>query len=141
MTERSRIYDAEISVAFWLDGVFVHTRHMADREVATLSPPPPEERNLEVEHKQLMLQLADHPDPHMRILAHMSSRQFELSERITDLVTEVREGFAALNSKVEQGVRDLKTQVAQLDKDFIELEEEVDDHERRLNGSAHPTDS
>lgn len=109
---------------------------MVDRQAETLRPPAPE-RDLDEEHKQLVVQLADHPDPKVRILAHISTRQFELSERLSAMQKVVDEGFAAM----KEGFRDLKDRVNALDNGFTDVEERTSALEgiHSLNGSSSPT--
>lgn len=114
---------------------------MVDREAVTLTPPPPAERDLEAEHKALTLQLADHPDPKVRILAHISTRQFDLSERLSSLEREIRSGFGSLQSALNQTKRDLGDKIDKLDKDFIDVDERTSELERHsLNGGSSPAD-
>lgn len=112
---------------------------MADREAETLSPPP-SERDFEAEHKALTVELADHPDPRVRILAHLSTRQFELSERMTTMQRDISEGFAELKRVISETRRDLGDKIDKLDEGFIDVEERTEVLERRsLNGSSFPT--
>ncbi len=117
---------------------------MVDRDATTLSPPPPappEKRDLDAEHKQLTLELADHPDPKVRILAHISTRQFELSERVSALQTSVNEGLEALGRQMSEGFRDMRDRIAALDTGFTDIEERTSNLEERrsLNGSSSQT--
>lgn len=117
--------------------VFVHNARMVDREASTLVPPPPAEKpDLDAQHKQLVQMLADHPDPHMRILAHISSRQFEMSERISDLTKMVEEKMSGLSAQLQ----DVKDRVLALDEGFVDIEERTSDLEKRpyQNGSSYP---
>lgn len=45
--------------------------------------------------------LLSHSDPHVRIIAHMSERQLAMHYLLTDIRREMRDGFSALNEKVE----------------------------------------
>lgn len=114
---------------------------MVDREAATAPPPAPVEQEEDVAYKQLILQLADHPDPQVRVLAHISNRQFELSERLSALQRSIDDGFENLKLKMEQGFRDLKDRVAALDEGFIDVEERTSTLEahHHLNGNSSPT--
>lgn len=113
---------------------------MVDREAATMRPPPPEQRDMEAEHKALTLELADHPDPKVRILAHLSTRQFELSERLADLARSTRDGFDELKREMRQGFSDLKDKVLELDNGFTDVEERTslleEQHPNSLNGNS-----
>ncbi len=115
---------------------------MVDRDSRTLSPPPPSaERDMDAEHKQLTLELADHPDPRVRILAHLSTRQFEISERLSMMEQTVAKGFEEVGRKISEGFRDLRDKVDALDQGFMDVEERTSALEVRhpLNGSSSPT--
>lgn len=114
---------------------------MADREAETMSPPPPApERDLNAEHKGLIIELADHPDPKVRILAHLSTRQFELSERMSAMQRDITEGFAEIKRILSETKRDLGDKIDKLDEGFTDVEERTEQLERRsLNGSSFPT--
>ncbi len=116
---------------------------MFAREADTMSPPPPDRlhaRDFEAEHKALIVELADHPDPKVRILAHLSTRQFELSERLSTMQRDVVEGFAELKRLFNETKRDLGDKIDKLDQGFTDVEERTEELERRsLNGSSVPT--
>jgi uncharacterized phage infection (PIP) family protein YhgE len=114
---------------------------MVDREAVTLTPPPPADRDLDAEHKALTVQLADHPDPKVRILAHISTRQFDLSERLSAMQQEIKDGFASLKSTLDQTKRDLGDKIDKLDRDFVDVDERTTELERHsLNGGSAPAD-
>lgn len=116
----------------------VHNGEMVDREAKTLTPPPPEDPD--TVHKRLIKQLADHEDPRVRILAHISTRQFELSERITDMQSSLNAGFDELKRHVAQMGRDLGDKIDKLDEGFVDVEERTSILEKReANGSSAPT--
>ncbi len=113
-----------------------------DRE--TSNPPPPEQRDLDAEHRGLIELLANHPDPKVRVLAHISTRQFELSERLSDMQRSMTTGFSELTREMRDGFIGLKDKVDALDEGFKEVEErteDLEDHVRghSLNGSSSPT--
>lgn len=108
---------------------------MVDRAAQTLPPPDSAERDLDAEHRKLIEVLFDSPDPKVRILAHMSNRQFELSERLTTLERMIADGFASLNSKVDQMGRDLGDKIDVLDDGFKDVEDRTTSLEK-LNGSS-----
>ncbi len=124
---------------------------MVDRDVRTLVPPPPSDKpDHDAQHKQLIQLLADHPDPHMRILAHISSRQFELSERISDLTKMFHEKTDALTTQLGQHSRDVvdqfnevKKHLSALDDGFVEIEDRTSELEKNrtyTNGSSYPVE-
>jgi hypothetical protein len=118
----------------------MHNGPMVDRETVTPPPSAPVERDLDAEHKRLITELADHPDAKVRILSHISTRQFELSERMTAMMQTMDKGFAEMKRQVNEGFRDLRDQVAKLDDGFTDIEERTEELERhRLNGSSSPT--
>ncbi len=53
------------------------------------------------EQRALTVALTNHPDPHVRLVAHMSERQLSLNELITAVRFEMREGFKALGVKID----------------------------------------
>lgn len=113
---------------------------MVDRDAITLTPPPPAERDLEAEHKALVTQLADHPDPKVRVLAHISTRQFELSERMSAMQQAIDRGFESLQRQMSEGFTNLKDRIAALDEGYTDVEERTSIlEEERLNGSSSPT--
>ncbi len=112
---------------------------MVDREAETMNPPPPG-RDLDAEHRALTLQIADHPDPRVRILAHISTRQFELSERLSTMQRELAEGLSDIKRALSETKRDLGDKIDKLDEGFMDVEERTEELERRsLNGSSFPT--
>lgn len=106
-----------------------------------MAPPPPVESDLDRAHRDLAQRLADHEDPKVRILAHMSTRQFELSERISEMQQSIRDGFGAMQSSLDQTKRDLGDKIDKLDRDFIDVDERTTELERHsLNGGSAPAD-
>jgi len=111
---------------------------MVDREAATLTPPPPTpaESDLDRAHKSLAQQLANHEDPKVRILAHISNRQFDLSERLSTLQQNINDGFAKLQKALDQTQRDLGDKIDKLDEGYTDVEERTSELERSYNGSS-----
>lgn len=113
---------------------------MVDREAATLTPPPPAEveSDLDRAHRNLARQLADHADPKVRILAHISNRQFDLSERLSSMQQDIRDGFAKLQNSLGETKRDLGDKIDRLDAGYTEVEERTTELERHspYNGSS-----
>ena len=128
---------------FLLAHGIVHNGGMVDRDATTLTPPPPAEQDPEAKHKALINELAEHPDPRVRILAHISTRQFELSERMTSMQQDIKQGFDGLKRQVDDGFRDLRDKVAALDEGFTDVEERTTaleaDKNHHLNGSSSTT--
>lgn len=127
---------------FLLAHGIVHNGGMVDRDATTLTPPPPAEQDPEAKHKALVNELAEHPDPRVRILAHISTRQFELSERMTSMQQSIDQGFEGLKSKMNEGFRDLRDKVAALDEGFTDVEDRTTALEKErghLNGSSSTT--
>ncbi len=117
--------------------VIVHNAVMVDRNATT--PPPPMPASTEVEHKAITIELADHPDPRARVLAHISTRQFELSERVTDLQKHIDSKFDELHRLLSQEFRDVKEKIAALDSGYIELDARTENLEKtHMNGSSSP---
>ncbi len=115
----------------------MHNAVMVDRN-ATM-PPPPMPASTEVEHKAVTIELADHPDPHVRVLAHISTRQFDLSERINDLQKHIDAKFDELHRLLGQEFRDVKARIAELDRGYIELDGRTEALEKtQMNGSSFP---
>ena len=114
---------------------------MVDRDATTLTPPPPAEQDPEAKHKALVNELAEHPDPRVRILAHISTRQFELSERQSAMQQSIDQGFKDLHNKIDDGFRTLRDKVAALDEGFTDVEERTKalEEEHHLNGSSSAT--
>lgn len=110
---------------------------MVDLEAVTLTPPPPAESDLDRAHRNLAHQLADHDDPKVRILAHISNRQFDLSERLSSLQQNINDSFAKLQLALGQTQRDLGDKIDKLDQGYIEVEERTTELERHssYNGS------
>lgn len=66
---------------------------------------------------ELTKQLLDDPDPHVRIIAHMSSRQLAMVESLNNVngtLQTVVAGLNGLKSKVETGLRELGERVDDL---------------------------
>lgn len=106
-----------------------------------MAPPPPAESDLDRAHRDLAERLADHDDPRVRILAHISTRQFELSERLSSMQQDIKAGFDALKSTLDQTKRDLGDKIDKLDRDFIDVDERTTELERHsLNGGSAPAD-
>ena len=108
----------------------VHNARMSEQDRVTSNPPPPEQRDLDSEHRGLIELLANHPDPKIRILAHISTRQFELSERLSSMQKTIDEGFKLLRDKVDA-----------LDAGFTDVEDRTEALEERLqlNENSSPT--
>jgi len=63
-------------------------------------------------------QLADHPDPHVRIIAHMSNRQLAMAEQIADLtrgIFRTAGGVARVEEKLGDVRGDLRAVGASID--------------------------
>lgn len=70
----------------------------------------------------------------------MSNRQFDLSERISDMQRAINDGFRDLKNEVVQMKRDLGDKIDKLDEGFVDVEERTSIlEERELNGSSSPT--
>ena len=74
---------------------------------------------------------ADDPDPHVRIIAHMSNRQLALSEQVGDLTRGIFKVAGAVHTLQEQSasttgeLRGLRGEVAALTKEVSKLVEVV----------------
>lgn len=113
---------------------------MVDRDAKTLIPPAPAVEDPDAEHRRLARELATHEDPKVRILAHLSNRQFDLSERMSDMQASITDGFDMLKREVKQMARDLGDKIDKLDQGFVDVEERTTELEkqRNMNGSASP---
>lgn len=124
---------------FLLGRFIVHNGPMVDRDAKTLTPPPPAVEDPDAEHRRLARSLADHEDPKVRILAHLSNRQFELSERMADMQKSITDGFDMVKHELQQMSRVLGDKIDKLDQGFVDVEERTSIlEERATNGSASP---
>lgn len=87
--------------------------------------------------------LLEHEDPHVRILAHMSSRQLAMVESINNVNETLRMLVSAQNSlkgKVESGFRDVNERIDGLAEKHSIIETRFDDFENEFpTGSLTPT--
>lgn len=94
------------------------------------NPPTAAVRDVEEEQRALTTALMEHPDPFVRLIAHISERQLALSET-------VRLGQAATNeavSKLTDSVRDLTSEVHQLSAQVSTLTGRHNELESRFGG-------
>lgn len=70
-------------------------------------------------------QLANHPDPHVRIIAHMSNRQLALSEQMAD-TTKLVFKVAGVVHTLQQHVESMTGRMQQVERALEELTASVD---------------
>lgn len=87
-------------------------------------PPQAAPRNIDEEQRALATALAKHPDPHVRLLAHISERQMAFVE----ILTEVRNGQQAVVDSIESLTTELKR--------LSDRQDAIEDR-YPTNGSAH----
>lgn len=95
-------------------------------------PPQTKIYTVEEEQQRLAEGLRNHPDPVVRLVAHMSERQLSFHELLSDFKQEVKEALTSMSGKIDQLVQDKEA-----------LEGRTDTLERQLslfpsgNGASH----